>query len=226
MLLKELVFLPLTNEVLFLILILVLPLIDGFRFWPALVNFLTAIHCSILLPLQKIDTVAALQFTDPFSNGSLFAYIVVKMRPSCVPWPHAGSSLDEQAAAGGSSVAAAAHRAIAGRSRCGLCHRREWRLRAVWPPDKQGGGRPEQRRPLLALPLLALPSLGGVAGKLRSSCTSPADPELVCVFPCEDFAVSLPNVLLWLCTPNIVYVNFIFPIYALVQITLFVAFME
>jgi hypothetical protein len=86
-------------------------------------NSLTAIHCLILLPLQKIDTVAALQFTDPFSNGSLFAYIVVKMRPLCVPWPHAGTSLDEQAAVGGSSAAATAHRAIAGRSHCGLCDR-------------------------------------------------------------------------------------------------------
>jgi hypothetical protein len=30
---------------------------------------------------SKIDTVAALQFTYPYSNGSMFAYIVVKMRP-------------------------------------------------------------------------------------------------------------------------------------------------
>jgi hypothetical protein len=61
--------------------------------------------------------------------------------PGCAP-----ASLDEQAAASGSSAAAAVHCAIAGRSHCGLCHHREWRLRAVWPPDKQGGGRPEQRR--------------------------------------------------------------------------------
>jgi hypothetical protein len=30
---------------------------------------------------SKIDTIAALQFNYPYSNGSMFAYIIVKMRP-------------------------------------------------------------------------------------------------------------------------------------------------